>query len=135
MDANTTVWLIKPEAPQDADGVAAMRRAIEQDGAREGTLASDCLGAARACGLSGEETYLFLAYAALLRLEETRQRHIYLDDAPYADAPSAAHHAGSHFAEQLGRQLGRLVRRVADLAVRTERVAAAHFTRPSVGRG
>lgn len=131
MDANTTVWLIKPEPPHDADGVAAMRRAIEQDGTREGTLASDCLVAARASGLSGEETYLFLAYEALLRLEETRQRHIYLNDAPQADAQ----YRGAHFAEQVGRQVGRLVRRVADLALRTERVAAAHFTRTPLGRG
>src|SRR5579862_4395665 len=133
MDANTTVWLIKPEPPHDADGVAAMRRAIEQDGTREGTLTSDCLVAARASGLSGEETYLFLAYEALLRLEETRQRHIYLNDAPQADAQPAGYRA--HFAEQVGRQVGRLVRRVADLALRTERVAAAHLTRTPVGRG
>lgn len=133
MDANTTVWLVKPEPPHDADGVAAMRRAIEQDGTREGTLASDCLVAARASGLSGEETYLFLAYEALLRLEETRQRHIYLTDEPQADTQSAGHRV--HFAEQVGRQVGRLVRRVADLALRTERVAAAHFTRTPVGRG
>ncbi len=133
MDANTTVWLVKPEPPRDADGVAAMRRAIEQDGTREGTLAADCLVAARASGLSGEETYLFLAYEALLRLEETRQRHIYLNDAPQADAQPAGHRA--HFAEQVGHQVGRLVRRVADLALRTERVAAAHFTRTPVGRG
>jgi hypothetical protein len=135
MDANTTVWLVKPEPPNDADAVAAMRRAIEQDGTRAGTLAADCLGAARASGLSGEETYLFLAYEALLRLEETRQRHIYLNDTPHADAQTFEQHAVSHFAEQVGRQVGRLVRRVADLAVRTERVAAAHFTRTPVGRG
>ena len=137
MDANTTVWLVKPEPPHDADAVAAMRRAIEQDGTREGTLAADCLVAARASGLSGEETYLFLAYEALLRLEETRQRHIYLNDylndAPQADAQPAGHRA--HFAEQVGHQVGRLVRRLADLALRTERVAAAHFTRTPVGRG
>jgi len=26
------VWLVKPEAPQDAESVAVMRRAIEKDG-------------------------------------------------------------------------------------------------------
>ena len=132
MEANTTVWLVKPEAPQDPEGVAAMRRAIEQDGGRDGSLASECLEAARARGLSGEETYLFLAYEALLRLEETQQRHIYLSDvAPLSEAEPR----GSALAEQVGRQVGRLVRRVADLALRTERIAAAHLSRTPAGRG
>jgi len=137
MDANTdtTVWLVKPEPPHDADGVAAMRRAIEQDGARNGTLASECLEAARSQGLSGEETYLFLAYEALLRLEESHQRHLYLNDAAADSAQAAEPSAAAHLAEQVGRQVGRLVRRVADLALRTERVAAAHFARTPVGRG
>jgi hypothetical protein len=132
MEANTTVWLVKPEAPEDSERVAAMRRAIEQDGGREGSLAGECLEAARARGLSGEETYLFLAYEALLRLEETQQRHIYLSEvAPLA----GAERQGSGFAEQVGRQVGRVVRRVADLALRTERMAAAHLTRTLAGRG
>jgi hypothetical protein len=132
MEANTTVWLVKPEAPEDAERVAAMRRAIEQDGSREGSLAGECLEAARARGLSGEETYLFLAYEALLRLEETQQRHIYLGEAaPLGEGEPQ----GSVLAEQVGRQVGRLVRRVADLALRTERLAAAHLTRSPAGRG
>ena len=77
MDATTTVWLTKPEPPQDAGSVAVMRWAIEQDAAREGSLAADCLAAARAAGLSAEDTYVFLAYQALLRVEE---HHMYLSD-------------------------------------------------------
>jgi hypothetical protein len=132
MEANTTVWLVKPEVPEDADGVTAMKRAIEADGTRAGSLAGECLEAARARGLNDEETYLFLAYEALLRLEETQQRHIYLSEAaPLAEAgPQPA-----GFAEQVGHKVGRLVRRVADLAVRTERVAAARLTRTPAGRG
>jgi len=57
-----------------------MRRAIEEDGARPGSLIGECLEVARARGLSEEETYVFLAYQALLRLEEAQQRHIYLSD-------------------------------------------------------
>src|ERR1700730_14686891 len=74
--AITTVWLVKPEAPQDDEGVAAMRLAIEQDGAREGSLVAECLEAARARGLSGEDTYVFIAYQALLRLQGTYARHL-----------------------------------------------------------
>ena len=47
-----------------------MRRAIEQDAARPGSLIGECLEVARARELSEEETYVFLAYQALLRLEE-----------------------------------------------------------------
>jgi hypothetical protein len=88
--ATTTVWLVKPEAPQDAEGIAAMRLAIEQDGAREGSLVAECLEAARARGLSVEDTYVFIAYQALLRLEEAHQRHIYLSEvAPFLEAAPA----------------------------------------------
>jgi hypothetical protein len=80
MEPDTTVWLVRPEAPLEAEDVEAMRRAIEEDSAREGSLASQCLDAARAHGLSGEETYLLLAYQALLRLEETQQRSLYISD-------------------------------------------------------
>jgi hypothetical protein len=131
MEANTTVWLVKPEPPDDAEGLAAMRRAIEQDGTREGSLVAECLDAARARGLSDEETYVYLAYEALLRLEETQQRHIYLNDATPLNGVSQS----PGFAEQVGHKVGRLVRRVADLALRTERVAAAHLTRTPAGRG
>src|SRR3989440_4352680 len=50
MEATTTVWLTKPMAPQDAESVAVMRWAIEEDAAREGSLAGECLAAARAAG-------------------------------------------------------------------------------------
>jgi hypothetical protein len=131
MEAITTVWLVRPEAPQDTQGVAAMRRAIEQDGARDGSLVGECLEAARARGLSGEETYVFLAYQALLRLAETHQRHIYLSNiAPFLESvPSRP-----GVTERIAAHVERLVSSVVDLALRTER-AAAQFTRISLGRG
>jgi hypothetical protein len=76
---STTVWLAKPAAPRDAEGVARMRRAIEED-APSRSLITECLKAARAVGLSGEDTYVFLAYHALLRIEEMHQSHVYLSD-------------------------------------------------------
>jgi len=125
METNTVVWLVKPQAPHDAESVAAMRRAIEHDGTREGSLASQCLEAARARGLSGEETYLFLAYQALLRLEETRQRFIYLSDlAPFVESESKEPGLGA----QIASRMQRLARNVADLACRAER-AATQVTR------
>jgi hypothetical protein len=130
MEAITTVMLVKPEVPQDAESVTVMRRAIEQDGAREGSLVGECLEAARARGLSAEETYVFIAYQALLRLEETHQRHIYLSDiAPFLESvPSPG------VAARIAAHVEWLVRSVVDLALRAER-AAAEFTRTSVGRG
>ena len=133
MEGTTTVWLVKPQAPQDAETVALMRRAIEHDGAREGSLVGECLDAARARGLSGEETYVFLAYQALLRLEETHQRHVYLSDiAPFLESvpqPGVTACTGARIAEHLRR----LVRSAVDLALRLER-AVAEFTRILVGR-
>jgi hypothetical protein len=129
MDGTTTVWLVKPEAPQDAESVAVMRRAIEQDGSREGSLIGECLDAARARGLSGEETYVFLAYQALLRLEETHQRHIYLSDiVPFLESvpqPGVTARIAEHVMW--------LVRSAVDLALHLER-AAAEFTRICFGR-
>ena len=133
MEGTTTVWLVKPEAPQDAESVAVMRRAIEKDGAREGSLIGECLDAARARGLSGEETYVFLAYQALLRLEETHERHIYLSDiAPFLESvprPGVTAHKAPHIAEHVRW----LVRGAVDLALRLER-AAAEFARICFGR-
>jgi hypothetical protein len=110
--AITTVWLVKPEAPQDDEGVAAMRLAIEQDGGREGSLVAECLEAARARGLSGEDTYVFIAYQALLRLQETHERHVYLTDvAPFLEsAPSPP-----GVTARVAARVERLVRRVVDL--------------------
>jgi hypothetical protein len=129
--AITTVWLVKPEAPNDAEGVTAMRLAIEQDGAREGSLVAECLEAARARGLSDEDTYVFIAYQALLRLQETHERHVYLSDvAPFLESvpspPGVAARIAAH--------AGELVRSVVDLASRTERTAA-ESTRISPDRG
>ena len=133
MEGTTTVWLVKPEAPQDAESVAVMRRAIEQDGARRGSLIGECLDAARARGLSGEETYVFLAYQALLRLEETRERHIYLSDiAPFLESaprPGGTAHTAAGIAEHV-RWLARIA---VDLALRLERLAA-DFARICFGR-
>jgi hypothetical protein len=130
MEAITTVVLVRPEAPQDAEGVAVMRREIEQDGAREGSLVGECLEAARARGLSAEETYVFIAYQALLRLEETHQRHIYLSDiAPFFESPSPPGVTARIAAHAEG-----LVRSAVDLALRAQR-AAAEFMRTSVGCG
>ena len=133
MEGTTTVWLVKPQAPQDAESVAVMRRAIEQDGAREGSLIGECLEAARARGLSGEETYVFLAYQALLRLEETHERHIYLSEiAPFLESvprPGATAHMAAGIAEHV-RWLARIA---VDLALRLER-AAAEITRICFGR-
>ena len=127
MEGTTTVWLVKPEAPQDAESVAVMRRAIEQDGARRGSLIGECLDAARARGLSGEETYVFLAYQALLRLEETHERHIYLSDiAPFLESvprPGVT----ADMAARMAEHVRCLVRSAVDLALRLER-AAAEFT-------
>jgi hypothetical protein len=126
MEAVTTVWLVKPEAPQDAESIAFMRRAIEQDGARPGSLVADCLEAARARGLAPEETYVFLAYQALLRLEETHQRHIYLSElAPFLEpvppqpAEPARKTPGS--TARIGTQVKGLVRSAVDQALRVER--------------
>ena len=132
MEAITTVWLVKPEAPKDTEGVAVMRRAIEQDGAREGSLVAECLESARARGLSGEETYVFIAYQALLRLQETHERHIYLSDvAPFLESvPSRAPGVTARIAAHAGE----LVRSVVDLASRTER-DGAESTRISPDRG
>jgi hypothetical protein len=133
MEGTTTVWLVKPEAPQDAESVTVMRRAIEQDGAREGSLIAECLNAARARRLSGEETYVFLAYQALLRLAETHERHIYLSDiAPF---PESVPRPGvtAHMATRIAGHVRWLVRSAVDLALRLER-AAAEFTRICFGR-
>ena len=133
MEGTTTVWLVKPEAPQDAESVAVMRRAIEQDGARGGSLIGECLDAARARGLSGEETYVFLAYQALLRLEETHERHIYLSDiAPFLEsAPRPG--VPAHMAARIAEHVRWLVNSAVDLALRLEQ-AAAEFTRICFGR-
>jgi len=133
MEGTTTVWLVKPEVPQDADSIAVMRRAIEQDGAREGSLIGECLDAARARGLSGEETYVFLAYQALLRLEETHQRHIYLSDiAPFLESVPRTG-VTAHIAARTTEPVRWLVRSAVDLTLRLER-AAAEFTRICFGR-
>jgi hypothetical protein len=100
METGTTVWLAKPEAPQDAESVAVMRWAIEEDAAREGSLAGECLAAARAAGLSAEDTYVFLAYQLLLRLEEQQQRHMYLSEiAPFVEQPPSSQGVAARLAE------------------------------------
>ena len=115
--APTTVWLAKPEAPDDAESVAVMRWAIEQDAAREGTLAAECLAAARAAGLNTQDTYVFLAYQALLRLEE---HHIYLSDvAPYVEDAADPEPSSSGVASRLASHVRKALERV----LRPERTA------------
>ncbi len=138
MEATTTVWLTKPMAPQDAESVAVMRWAIEEDAAREGSLAGECLAAARAAGLSAEDTYVFLAYELLLRLEEQQQRHKYLSDiAPFiestpsspgvdpAPSPSGVPSAPSSpgVAARLVEHVGRLARNTVGRVLHLERAA------------
>jgi hypothetical protein len=110
MEAITTVWLVKPEAPQDAESITFMRRAIEQDGTRPGSLVAECLEGARARGLTREQTYVFLAYQALLWLEEAQQRHIYLSDiAPFLQSVSPQSAATAREAPGITARIGRAV--------------------------
>ena len=129
METTTTIWLTKPMAPQDAESVAVMRWAIEEDAAREGSLAGECLAAAQAAGLSAEDTYVFLAYELLLRLEEQQQRHKYLSDiAPFIEStpsppgvPSAPSSPG--VAARLVEHVGRLARNTVGRVLHLERAA------------
>jgi len=138
MEAITTVWLVKPEAPQGAEGVADCVGRSNRMAPAMASLVRECLEAARARGLSAEETYVFLAYQALLRLEETHQRHIYLSNiAPFLESvPSRPGVMPSRLGvtARIVAHVERLVRSVIDLALRTER-AAAQYTRISLGRG
>src|ERR1700694_4732413 len=133
MEGTTTVWLVKPEAPRDAESVAVLRRAIEQDGAREGHLIGECLDAARARGLTGADAQVFLAYKALLRLEETHQRHIYLSDIPPFLESVPRPGVTAHMAARAAEHVRWLARSAVDLALRLER-AAAEFARICFGR-
>ena len=126
MEAITTVWLVKPEAPRGAESIDVMRRAIEQDAARPGSLIGECLEVARARGLSEEETYVFLAYQALLRLEEAQQRHIYLSDiAPFveraASQPAAPTRKAPGITARIGTRVKRLARSAVEQALHIER--------------
>jgi hypothetical protein len=110
METGTVVWLAKPEAPQNAESVAVMRWAIEEDAAREGSFAGECLAAARAAGLSAEDTYVFLAYELLLRLEEQQQRHMYLSEiAPFVERPPSARGVAARLAELARNAFGRVL--------------------------
>jgi hypothetical protein len=77
------VGLPRPESAEevsDAESIAGMRRAILR-GARNSSLIRHCLDVAQSRLLSREEIYVFLAYEALLRLEELHQAHECLKDA------------------------------------------------------
>jgi ribosomal protein S25 len=77
------VGLPRPQSGEevsDAQTMAGMRRAILR-GARSSSLIRQCLKVAQSRLLSREEIYVFLAYEALLRLEELHQAHEYLKDA------------------------------------------------------
>ena len=131
MEAITTVWLVKPEAPRGAESIDIMRRAIEEDGARPGSLIGECLEVARARGLSEEETYVLLAYQALLRLEEAQQRHIYLSDiAPFveraASQPAAPARKAPSITARFGTHVKRLAHGAVEQALHIERAVAEH---------
>jgi hypothetical protein len=69
------VGLPRPESPQEvseADSIAGMRQAILR-GARDSSLIRQCLDVAQSRLLSREEIFVFLAYEALVRLEELHQ--------------------------------------------------------------
>ena len=136
MEAKTTVWLARPEAPQDAERMALIRWAIEEDASREGSLAGECLASARAAGLSAEDAYAFLAYHVLLRLEEQRERHIYLSDiAPFVEKAPSSRGASSHgVAARVVGHLGRLARTAVGRVLHLER-AAAEVAPPAVDGG
>ena len=77
------VGLPRPESAEevsDAESIAGMRRAILR-GARNSSLIRQCLHVAHSRLLSREEIYVFLAYEALLRLEELYQTCEYLKGA------------------------------------------------------
>lgn len=130
MEAKTTVWLAKPEAPQDAESLTMMRWAIEEDAAREGSLAGQCLALARSAGLTPEDAYAFLAYHALLRLEEQQQQHMYLSDiAPFVEAPRP-----SGVAARLAEHVVRLARNAVGRVLHLER-ASGEVTPAASERG
>lgn len=75
--------LPKPQSTEevsDAESIAGMRRAILR-AARNSSLIRECLDIAQSRLLSREEIYVFLAYEALLRLEEFHQGHEGLKEA------------------------------------------------------
>jgi hypothetical protein len=63
------------EATQRESELNGMRQAIFK-GSYDSHLIRNCLEKARHCGLSGEDTYVLLAYTALLQLEEHFQREM-----------------------------------------------------------
>jgi hypothetical protein len=78
--------LPKPESTEeikDAETIAGMRRAILR-GARESRLIRQCLEVAESRLLSREDIYVFLAYEALLKLEELHQTGPHVDPHPAA---------------------------------------------------
>lgn len=86
------VGLPRPESAEqvsDAESIAGMRRAILR-GARNSSLIRQCLDVAQSRLLSREEIYVFLAYEALLRLEELHQAHEYLKRARLVPLTGAA---------------------------------------------
>lgn len=75
-DWRIIVGLPKPETAKDTEAESSlngMRAAIERTAYRDSALIRQCLETARIMGLSGEDTYVLLAYHALRRLEDTWQ--------------------------------------------------------------
>lgn len=69
------IGLTKPERPDNAASDISMddMRAAIYNGSQESALIRNCLDRARIAGLSGEDTYVFLAYHALITLESYAQ--------------------------------------------------------------
>jgi len=114
-----TVWLVKPEAPQDAESVAVMRRAIEKEGPRGSLIVMP--RCARARGLSGERP----SVSRLQRFCGLRKHmNAYIPERhrPFLESVPARRHGAQ--APHIAEHVRWLVRSAVDLALRLERAAA-----------
>lgn len=71
-----TMGIRAPEgmsAIEEVSTTDGMRRAIYRAGARDSALIAQCMRHADLHGLSGEDRYVFLAYNALVQLENLHQ--------------------------------------------------------------
>ena len=72
------IYLGLPGPVKTSNGLAPtcaeMRKAMDR-GSHESALIRQCLQTARHTGMDGEDTYVLLAYQALLHLEDTHRRY------------------------------------------------------------